>query len=188
MKVNCDIAAAIDLRVRQLAVNKLSDSALVDLMVGYMADLQRLWTSTTDEELAALCDEYPGFVRYATLMENVSEALRSGVDVPAHVKHLSPFAEPLKRKIEKLLTDGAALERSFQQRLDESRATRFRTKTLHDQPPNTTDLDGLCGKWRTEVRQLIVDVSTSDGSDQAHQLRQAFEDMSNRIDQLQKSP
>jgi hypothetical protein len=33
--------------------------------VGYMADLQRLWNSTTDVELAALCEEYPDFVRDA---------------------------------------------------------------------------------------------------------------------------
>ena len=39
-------------------------------MVAYMAGLQALWNSTTDEELDALCEEYPGLVRYATVMEN----------------------------------------------------------------------------------------------------------------------
>lgn len=59
MKSSREIAVAIDLRVRQLAVHRLSDSALVDQMVGYMGDLQQLWTSTTDQELAALCEEFP---------------------------------------------------------------------------------------------------------------------------------
>ena len=77
MKANRRIAAGIDQRVRQLAGQNLSDSALVDQMVAYMADLQALWNSTTNEELDTLCEEYPGFVRYATVMENLSEALLS---------------------------------------------------------------------------------------------------------------
>jgi hypothetical protein len=86
MTANRRIAAGIDQRVRQLAGQNWSDSALVDQMVAYMADLQALWNSTTDEELDVLCEEYPGFVRYATVMESLSEALRTGVGVPAHVK------------------------------------------------------------------------------------------------------
>jgi hypothetical protein len=167
MKESRQIAAAIDLRVRQLAVHNLSDSALVDHMVGYMADLQRLWNSTTDEELAALCDEYPGIVRYATLMENLSEALRTGVSVPAHVKQLTPFPEPLKRAMEKLLPDGAALERSFQERMDESRASRFQTKTIQAPAYDTADLDDLYVRWCAVVEQLIADLGASKVSDQA---------------------
>jgi hypothetical protein len=188
MKGNPEIAAAIDLRVRQLAVHRLSDSALVDHMVGYMADLQCLWTSTSDEELAELCDAYPGFMRYATLMENMSEAMRTGVGVPAHVKQLSPLAEPLKRAMNELLTHGADLERSFQQRIDESRASRFQTKAVQVPAYDTADLDGLYIKWCAAVEQLIADVGASDGSDQVQQLlRQAFKDMSNRIDRLHKN-
>jgi hypothetical protein len=36
MKINRQIAAGIDQRVRQLAGQNLSDSALVDQMVGYI--------------------------------------------------------------------------------------------------------------------------------------------------------
>jgi hypothetical protein len=39
MSANRRIAAGIDQRVRQLAGQHLSDSALVDQMVAYMADL-----------------------------------------------------------------------------------------------------------------------------------------------------
>src|ERR1039457_3586279 len=39
IKINRQIAAGIDQRIRQLAGQNLSDSALVDQMVGYMADL-----------------------------------------------------------------------------------------------------------------------------------------------------
>src|ERR1019366_9718513 len=97
MKNSRQIAAAIDLRVRQLAAQTASDSALIDQMVGYMADLQRLWISTTDVELATLCEEYPGFLRYATLMENLSEALRTGVGVPPHIQQLPRLPDHFKR-------------------------------------------------------------------------------------------
>jgi hypothetical protein len=63
MKDNQQIAAASDLRVRQLSVQNLSDSALIEQMFGYAASLHRLWASTADDELVALCRKYPGFVR-----------------------------------------------------------------------------------------------------------------------------
>lgn len=154
-------------------------------MVGHMADLQQLWTATTDEELAALCDEYPGFLRYATLMENLSEAIRTGVGVPAHVQQLSPFPEPINRAIEKLLSEGAALELGLQQRMDESHAARFRAKSIQDLPHETADLDVRYRAWCGAVAQLVAEVSAPD---QARQLiRQAFQDTANRIEALRKS-
>ena len=62
-----EIAAAIDERVRQLAAQGVSDSALVDQMVGYMQPLQRLWNGTTDDELDELLTAYPGSVSYTHL-------------------------------------------------------------------------------------------------------------------------
>jgi hypothetical protein len=183
-----DIAAAIDQRVRQLSVHKLSDSALVDQMMGYMADLQRLWTSTTDDELAVLCDDFPGFLRYATVMENLSKALRSGADVPAHIQQLSPFAEPLKRAIETLLSDGATLEREFQQRIDESRAERFRSKTLQPIAHRTRDLEVRRGRWIEAVKLSILALETPNVSVQARSVvEKAFQDMASRIDHLRNS-
>ena len=73
MNENRQIAEAIDLRVRQLAVHRLSDAELIDQMLGYMPDLQRLWDSTTDDELFGFCEKYPGFLRYATVMEDLSQ-------------------------------------------------------------------------------------------------------------------
>jgi hypothetical protein len=67
MKNSRQIAAAIDLRVRQLGAQTASDSALIDQMVGYMADLQRLWVSTTDVELATLCEQCSRIVRRANV-------------------------------------------------------------------------------------------------------------------------
>jgi hypothetical protein len=122
MKGNRQIAEAIDLRVRQLAKTGISDRNLVDQMVGYMADLQRLWYSTTDDELEAFCDAYPGFLRYATLMEDVSRVMREGGGVPAEIRALPRLTEPLKGDYQRLLAEGATFEREFQEEMDRIRA------------------------------------------------------------------
>jgi hypothetical protein len=109
----------------------------------------------------------------------------TGVSVPAHVQQLFPFPEPLKRAIEKLLTEGAALELGLQQRMDESRAARFRTKSIQDLPHETADLDVRYRAWCAAVAQLVAEVGVSD---QARQLiRQAFQDTANRIEGLRRS-
>jgi hypothetical protein len=140
MSANRRIAAGIDQRVRQLAGQHLSDSALVDQMVAYMADLQALWNSTTDEELDVLCEEYPGFVRYATVMENLSKALRTGVGIPAQVKQLPPLPESMREPIQRLLTEGAAIERRLQQQIDDSR----RGRSVAD---DIAAVEGLLREW-----------------------------------------
>jgi hypothetical protein len=69
-------AAAMDLRMRQLAEEGVPRSAIIDRMMAYVVDLGTIWNATTDEQLAALCNEYPGFHAYATLMEEAAEAER----------------------------------------------------------------------------------------------------------------
>jgi hypothetical protein len=76
-----------------------------------------------DDELIALCRQYPGFVRFATLMENLSETMRTGVGVPAHIKDMAPLPEALRQAMIKLMSDGAELERGLQQRIEAGRAS-----------------------------------------------------------------
>ena len=49
-------------------VEGVPDSALIFRMMAHTTELQRIWTSTTDQQLAILCREYPGFYRYASLI------------------------------------------------------------------------------------------------------------------------
>jgi len=133
---NWEIAAMIDERVGQLTREAVSDIVLVNRMLGYMPALHRLWTSTPDEELAALFDAYPGFVRYARLMEEMSEALRTGVGVPPGVTDLPPAEEPFKGLFEGILATGATLEQQLQQRQEERLADEdvlldLRSSPLH---------------------------------------------------------
>jgi hypothetical protein len=185
MKVNRQIAAGIDQRVRQLAGQNLSDSALVDQMVAYMADLQRLWDSATDEELEALCEEYPGFVRYATLMESVSEALRTGIGVPAHIKELAPLPQALQQAMMKLMSDGAELERGLQQRIEDGSPRRAKAKVPAGQPHNDRNLEDLYQQWSSDFASFVAAAQASTGPTSAQRLvLLGVQGMAMRIEEL----
>jgi hypothetical protein len=150
-------------------------------MVAYMAGLQALWNSTTDEELDALCEEYPGFVRYATVMENLSEALRTGVGVPAHVKQMPRLPEHIKEPMQRLLTEGAALERRLQQRIDESRRDRKLGNGMSDVEDSLRD-------WSAAVSRLVREVQGSELAPVAQQpILRAFKDLAASIQQLHET-
>lgn len=70
------VAAAIDLRVRQLEAQGIKGPAIADHMFGYMAGLQRIYDTASDETLIDLSRRYPGFHHYASLMEALSEKTR----------------------------------------------------------------------------------------------------------------
>jgi hypothetical protein len=110
------LAAAMDLRVRQLAEEGVPRSAIVERMAGYVVDLGKIWNSTTDEQLAALCREYPGFHTYAELMEEAAEAERQK---PARsYDGLPALPDALKEQLSSLLGTAAKLERDYQSVLD----------------------------------------------------------------------
>ena len=186
MKGNQQIAAEIDLRVRQLSVQGMSDSALIEQMFGYAASLHRLWTSATDDELVALSRKYPGFVRYATLMEDLSETMRTGVGVPAHIKEMAPLPEALKQALIKLMSAGAELERGLQQRIEAGRPRRpQKAKVPEGRPPDRRDLDDLYQQWSAEFASFVAAARAAALSATAHRLvLQGVQDMGMRIEQL----
>ena len=68
------LAAKIDQGIQQLSALGISDAqTIVNRMVGYLPDLKMIWDSTSDQQLIALTDEYPGFYRYALIMEEAFE-------------------------------------------------------------------------------------------------------------------
>lgn len=42
-----------------------------------MPELHKIWVGTTDDQLIALSNEFPGFYRYALIMEEASEVERN---------------------------------------------------------------------------------------------------------------
>lgn len=135
------LAAAMDLRMRQLAEEGVSRSALIERMAGYVVDLGTIWNATTDEQLAALCREYPGFHTYAKLMEEAAEAERRKPARPYN--GLPELPDALKEQLSSLLGTAAKLERDYQSVLD----------TAGTAPPADwrVPLDRLHAQWQADL-------------------------------------
>jgi hypothetical protein len=133
----------IDERVGQLSRAAVSGIVLVNRMLGYMPALRRLRTSAPNEEHTALFNASPGFVRYARLIEERSEALRTGVGVPPGVTDRPPAEEPVKGLFEGILATGATLEQQLQQRQEERPADK------------DVLLETLYRRWRVAVPHFV---------------------------------
>ena len=105
------IAAAIDARVKELIGEGTSERLLLERMVPFLPELNRIWNSTSDATLKSLCREFPGFYRYAALMEEGSAAWQAGGG-PAHS---GPELPPkIKTRLVELLAEANALDRELQ--------------------------------------------------------------------------
>ena len=110
------MAAEMDQRASQLMSEGVTGRELIHRMVGHMPDLQRIWVAANDQQLATLCQDYPGFYRYASLMEEGAEAERANprqkyLDLPE-------LNDSLKPLLAAVLTDAATLERGYQAVID----------------------------------------------------------------------
>ena len=107
------LAAKIDQHMQQLAAQGVSEAhAIINRMMGYGPDLHRIWVGTSDQQLMALSREFPGFYRYARIMEEASEAERRKASRP--YDGMAEFSEQHKQMGAQLLTTAATLERGYQ--------------------------------------------------------------------------
>jgi hypothetical protein len=170
---NWEIAAVIDERVGQLTREGVNDTVLVNRMLGHMPALHRVYTSASDEELLAFSVAFPGFVRYARLMEDMSEALRTGIGVPPGVTDLPLAEEPFKGLLQGMLSTGATLEQQLQCRKDERLAD------------NDVLLETLYRRWRSAVPHVVAHLrSSSQHPRYQSMVVQVLEEMTARIDGL----
>ena len=168
------LAAAIDLRVRQLEAMGLGGAALLERMVGYLLDLQRLWSTTSDESLAFLCRTYPGLYRYGMLME-AAEAERKKAANP--YGHLPELPASIKATVAQLLTEGASLERGFQSVLD--------ARGQHNLWVETIVLEEHHQKWTAQLTGLSGELLANHVPEESHaMLMRIFEPMAQRINHL----
>jgi hypothetical protein len=137
-------AAAIDLRMRQLTKEGVPRSAIIDRMTAYVVDLGEIWNATTDEQLATLCDEYPGFHAYAVLMEEAAEAERKKPTRPHD--GLPELPDALKEQLSSLLRTAAKLERDYQSALDAADTPA----PMSPLPP----LSGLHAQWQAGLTRF----------------------------------
>ena len=143
-------AAAIDLRVRQLEAQGISGRALVDHMLGHMRDLQRIYDTVSDRALLDLCRRFPGFRRYASLMEAMSEKNQEMIATGTHpYADLPELPEPLKTSLTRLLRGGVKLEREFQAAVDAGRADQ------------AGQLTATMRQWAGDLERLVHEFRSS---------------------------
>ena len=169
------LAAAIDLRVQQLEAKGLDDTALLEQMIGHILDLQWLWSTVSDEQLAFLCREYPGLYRYGMLMEEAAEA--ESKKAKTAYGHLPELPDSVKATVAQLLTDGATLERGLQTILNE--------QVQRDMWLEIEIMEGHHEHWVAQYAGLANESRDANVPEESHaMLKQIFEPMSQRINHL----
>jgi len=145
------IAAAINLRVRQLEAQGITGIALADHMIGHMQELHRIYNTTSDRTLRDLCRRFPGFERYARLMEEVSEQNQAMVTAGTHpYGDLPELPEPLQASLLHAMRAAAELEREFQAAVDGGQG---------DQAERLT---AMRRRWADDLRNLVHEFRSSD--------------------------
>ena len=125
------VAAAIDLRVRQLEAQGI----MANQMLGHMQDLQRIYDAVSDRILLDLCRRFPGFERYARLMEGISEQSQTMAAAGTHpYGDLPELPEPLKASLTHLMRSAVELERELQAAMDIGRAEQAERLTMMRAP------------------------------------------------------
>jgi hypothetical protein len=70
--------------VKQATQKGGDDTDILQGMVDYMATFNQLLDFSAPTEMDTLCRLYPGFYRFAKLLENLADAIRDGcIEVPA---------------------------------------------------------------------------------------------------------
>ena len=109
-------AAGMDLDIQHLAREGLQGPAMIERMVSHLPDLARIWSGASDDQLATLCQEFPGFRQYARLMEEAAVLERSK---PSRCyDDLPELPDALKEVVAALLATAATLERRYGAVLD----------------------------------------------------------------------
>ena len=138
-------AAKMDQHMQQLAAQGVNDaSAIIQRMMGYVPDLHQIWIGTTDHQLMALSHEFPGFHRYALLMEEAFEAERQKGSRP--YDGLAPLSEPHQQRAAHLLTTAATLERGYQALLGRGNRRVVR--------PQVHEMDQLHQQWLSDLESF----------------------------------
>ena len=107
------MAAKMDQHMQQLSAQGVNDApAIINRMVGYVPDLHKIWVGTSDDQLIALTNEFPGFYRYALIVEEASEAERNKASRP--YDGMVQFSEQHKQLAAQLLATATTLERGYQ--------------------------------------------------------------------------
>ena len=136
------LAAKMDQHMQQLAAQGVNDApAINNRMMGYVPDLHKIWVGTANDQLIALSNEFPGFYRYALIMEEASAAERNKVSRP--YDGIASFSEQHKQLAAQLLGTAATLERGYQ-----ALVGRGNPQVVQ---PQVNEMDKLHQQWLSDL-------------------------------------
>jgi len=169
-------AAKMDQHMHQLAAEGVNDApAILHRMMGYVPDLHQIWVGTTDHQLMALSHEFPGFYRYALIMEAAFEAERQKASRP--YDGLAPLSEPYKQQGADLLTTAATLERGYQALLGSGHRQGVQ--------PQVDEMDRLHQQWLSDLERFKRALRAQGAEPRALEyVNEAFGHIAERIKQL----
>lgn len=114
----------IDKEVRMNEAKGTTGSHLITRMAGYLPDLQRIWISCTSEQFEMLCQAYPGFARYAALVESIGKGeVQKEASQPA--LH-SLESDGLRQRLASMIAEATAIEAGFQSILEAGKPAGWR--------------------------------------------------------------
>lgn len=170
-----ELAAKIDLQMQQLSVEGVSEThAIINRMMGHVPALHRIWTNTSDQQLITLSREYPGFYRYAFIMEEASEAERNKAARP--YDGMAEFSDAHKQVGAQLLTTAASLEQGY---------LALRASDSQRVKPNRSELERIHRKWLTDLNAFKNSLQAQGAEPKVLEyVNEAFGRLADRIKQL----
>lgn len=170
------LATKIDQHMQQLAAQGVNDAhVIINRMMGYVPDLHKIWVGASDAQLMALSKEFPGFYRYAIIMEEASEAERNKASRP--YDGMAQFPEQHKQTAAQLLATAATLERGYQAFLGIAKLQVFQ--------PQVNELDKLRRQWFSDLESFKSSLRAQGTEPQALEyVDDAFGRLAERIKKL----
>ena len=170
------LAAKMDEHMHQLAAQGVNDApAILHRMMGYVPDLHQIWIGTADDQLMALSHEFPGFYRYALIMEEAFEAERRKASRP--YDGMAPLSETHKQRAAQLLATAATLERGYQAFLGSG--------NRQVAPSQVQEMDKLHQQWLSDLESFKIALRAQGAEPRALEyVNEAFGHLAERIKKL----
>ena len=170
------LAAKMDQQMQQLSDQGVNDAyAIINRMMAFVPDLHKIWVGTSDDQLAALSNEFPGFYRYAIMMEDASKIELNKASRP--YDGMAQFSEQHKQQATQLLVTAATLERSYQE--------LFGNNNLQAVQPQVIELDKLHRQWLSDLESFKKSLRAQGAESKALEyVNEAFGHLVERIKKL----
>ncbi|WKB55980.1 hypothetical protein [Eleftheria terrae] len=150
MHAHDQMAAAIDLRMKQLAAQDAPLEVVLDRMLGFLPSLRQVLEGSTEPALDELYKRYAGFRAFACLWTHATWLSQP----PWHDGQPFNLPKALHEPFSAMLSTTAALEMAFQACLDSNESDALAQQLA--------TLSGMHVEWLRQAKQVINDLAGLD--------------------------